>query len=52
MERSDEYFESRLRSLEGWRAENAGEERRVLTIGAGAGGVMAVIARVLRGGWF
>jgi len=32
--------ESRLRALERWRAEKAGEERRVSTIGAGAGGVV------------
>ncbi|HPD11538.1 MAG TPA: hypothetical protein PLN56_11155 [Methanoregulaceae archaeon] len=42
--------ESRLRALEGWRAEKAGEERRVSTIGAGAGGVVAVIVRVIGGG--
>jgi hypothetical protein len=28
MEAQDEEFESRLRALEGWRAEKAGEERR------------------------
>jgi hypothetical protein len=54
MEAQDEEFESRLRALEGWRAEKAGEERRVSTIGAGAGGVVggvvAVIVRVLGGG--
>ena len=51
MEAQDEEFESRIRALEGWRAEKAGEERRVSTIGAGAGGgvggVVAVIVRVL-----
>ncbi|MEG3055738.1 MAG: hypothetical protein RQM90_06525 [Methanoculleus sp.] len=45
---------ARIRALEGWRAEKAGEERRVLTISAGAGGVVggvvAVIVRVLGGG--
>jgi len=45
---------ARIRALEGWRAEKAGEERRVSTIGAGAGGVVggvvAVIVRVLGGG--
>jgi len=54
MEAQDEEFESRLRALEGWRAEKAGEERRVSTISAGAGGVVggvvAVIVRVLGGG--
>ena len=38
MEAQDEAFESRIRALEGWRAEKAGEERRVSTLGAGAGG--------------
>ncbi|KAF5048442.1 hypothetical protein DSECCO2_450110 [anaerobic digester metagenome] len=54
MEAQDEEFESRLRALEGWRAEKAGEERRVSTMSAGAGGVVggvvAVLARVLGGG--
>ena len=49
-----EEFEIRLRALEGWRAEKAGEERRVSTLGAGAGGivggVVAVIVRVIGGG--
>ena len=52
MEAQDEEFESRIRALEGWRAEKAGEERRVSTVSAGAGGVVggavAVIVRVLR----
>ncbi|MDI6867759.1 hypothetical protein [Methanoculleus sp.] len=38
--------ESRLLALEGWRAEKAGEERRLSTVSAGAGGVVAVIVRV------
>jgi hypothetical protein len=54
MERCDEDFEVRIRALEGWRAEKAGEEKRVSTISAGAGGVVggvvAVIVRVLGGG--
>jgi hypothetical protein len=54
METQDEEFESRIRALEGWRAEKAGEERRVSTISAGAGGVVggvvAVIVKVLGGG--
>ena len=54
MERCDEDVEARLRALEGWRAEKAGEEKRVSTISAGAGGVVggvvAVIVRVLGGG--
>jgi hypothetical protein len=54
MEAQDEEFESRIRALEGWRAEKAGEERRVSTISDGAGGVVggvvAVIVRVLGGG--
>ena len=53
MEAQDEEFESRIRALEGWRAEKAGEERRVSTLGAGAGGVVggvvAVLVRVLGG---
>ena len=39
------------RALEGWRAEKAGEEKRISTISAGAGGivggVVAVIVKVL-----
>ena len=54
MEARDEDFEGRLRALEAWRSEKAGEERRVSTIGAGAGGVVggvvAVIVRVIGGG--
>ncbi len=54
MEAQGEEFETRIRALEGWRAEKAGEERRVSTISAGAGGVVggvvAVIVRVLGGG--
>jgi hypothetical protein len=54
MERCDEDFETRIRALEGWRAEKAGEERRVSTISAGAGGivggVVAVLVKVLGGG--
>jgi hypothetical protein len=42
--------ESRLRALERWRAEKAGEERRLSTVSAGAGGVVAVIVRVIGGG--
>jgi hypothetical protein len=55
MEAQDEEFEARLRALEGWRAEKAGEERRLSTVSAGAGGVVggvvAVIVKVLGGGW-
>ena len=40
MEAQDEGFEARLRALEGWRAEKAGEERRGSAISAGAGGVV------------
>jgi len=43
MEAQDEAFEARLRALEGWRAEKAGEERRLSTLGAGAGGVVGAI---------
>jgi len=55
MEAQDEEFEVRIRALEGWRAEKAGEERRVSTMSAGAGGVVggavvAVIVKVLGGG--
>jgi len=49
IEAQDEAFERRLRALEGWRAEKAGEERRLSTIGAGAGGVVAVLVKVLGG---
>jgi hypothetical protein len=35
MEAQDEDFESRIRALEGWRAEKAGEEKGVSTISAG-----------------
>ena len=53
MEAQDEEFEARIRALEGWRAEKAGEERRLSTVSAGAGGVVggvvAVIVRVLGG---
>ena len=53
MEAQDEAFEARIRALEGWRAEKAGEERRVSTLGAGAGGVVggvvAVLVKVLGG---
>jgi len=34
-------FESRHRALEGWRAEKAGEERKVSMIGAGPVGSSA-----------
>jgi hypothetical protein len=54
MEAQDEEFEARIRALEGWRAEKAGEERRLSTMSAGAGGVVggvvAVIVKVLGGG--
>ena len=54
MEAQDEEFEARIRALEGWRAEKVGEERRVSTISAGAGGVgggvVAVIVKVIGGG--
>ena len=49
-----EEFEARIRALEGWRAEKAGEERRLSTVSAGAGGVVggvvAVLVKVLGGG--
>jgi hypothetical protein len=54
MEAQDEEFESRIRTLEGWRAEKVGEEKRISTISAGAGGVVggvvAVLVKVLGGG--
>ena len=50
MEARDEDFEGRLRALEGWWADAAGEERRGSAISAGAGGVVAVLVRVLGGG--
>ena len=54
MEARDEEFEARLRALEGWQAERVGEERRVSTVSAGAGGVVggvvAVLMKVFGGG--
>ena len=54
MEAQDREFEARLRALEGWRAEAAGEERRRSRVSAGAGGlvggVVAVLVRVFGGG--
>jgi hypothetical protein len=54
MEAQDLDFEARIRALEGWRAEKAGEEKRISTISAGAGGVVggvvAVLVKVLGGG--
>jgi len=62
MEAQDEEFEARIRALEGWRAEKAGEERlaegqefehrkvrekRISTISAGAGGVVGGVVAVL-----
>jgi len=35
MEAQDEEFEARIRALEGWRAEKAGEERRGRRRGGG-----------------
>ncbi|WP_298669302.1 hypothetical protein [uncultured Methanofollis sp.] len=53
MEERDAEMEGRLRSLENWRSETAGEERREREIAAGAGGVVggivAVVMRVI--GW-
>ena len=54
MEARDEELEARLRALEGWQAERVGEERRVSTVSAGAGGVVggvvAVLMKVFGGG--
>ena len=36
MEAQDEEFEARIRALEGWRAEKAGEERRAAAAGGRA----------------
>jgi hypothetical protein len=47
MEAQDEEFEARIRALEGWRAEKAGEERRLSTLSAGAGGVVGGVVGVL-----
>jgi chromosome segregation ATPase len=53
MEERDDEMEGRLRALEGWRSETAGEERREREIAAGAGGVVggivAVVVKVI--GW-
>ncbi|WP_342686239.1 MULTISPECIES: hypothetical protein [unclassified Methanoculleus] len=50
MEAQDEEFEARIRALEGWRAEKAGEERRLSRVSAGVGGVVAVLVRGPGGG--
>jgi hypothetical protein len=42
-----EEFEARIRALEGWRAEKVGEERRLSTMSAGAGGVVGGVVAVL-----
>jgi len=47
VEARDEEFEARLRALEGWQAERLGEERRVSTVSAGAGGVVGGVVAVL-----
>ena len=44
MEARDEDFEMRLRSLERWRAERAGAERRTGGIVAGVSGVVGAFA--------
>ena len=53
MEAKDKEFEARIRELEGWRAEKAGEEWRMQRISAGVGGlvggVVAVLVRMLGG---
>lgn len=53
MEERDREVEGRLRTLENWRSEAAGEERRERQIAAGAGGVVggivAVVVKVM--GW-
>ena len=41
MEAQDLDFEARIRALEGWRA---GEERRLSTVSAGAGGIVGGVA--------
>ncbi|MDV2482457.1 hypothetical protein F8E02_10685 [Methanoculleus sp. Wushi-C6] len=47
MEAQDKAFEARLRALEGWQAEKVGEERRLSTVSAGAGGVVGGVVAVL-----
>jgi chromosome segregation ATPase len=53
MEERDKEMEGRLRALENWRSEAAGEEKRERQIAAGAGGVVggivAVVVKVM--GW-
>jgi hypothetical protein len=46
-----EEFEARIRALEGWRAEKAGEERRASTMSAGAGGVVGGVVAGSCGCW-
>ncbi|NLM29699.1 MAG: hypothetical protein GX216_04605 [Methanomicrobiales archaeon] len=47
MEARDEEFEARIRALEAWRAEKAGEERKVSAFSAGAGGIVGGVVAVL-----
>lgn len=53
MEETDAEVEGRLRALENWKSETAGEEKRERQIAAGAGGVVggivAVVVKVM--GW-
>ncbi|MDD3621849.1 MAG: hypothetical protein PHQ81_05545 [Methanofollis sp.] len=53
MERHDAATEERLRALENWRSERAGEERRERGTAAWAGGVVGgIVAVMLRAmGW-
>jgi len=44
MDARDEDFETRLRSIEGWKAERAGAERRTGGIVAGVSGVVGALA--------
>lgn len=54
IDKCNEDLEGRIRNLEGWKSEAAGNEKRgqqlSAGIGAGAGGVMAVVLKLLGGG--
>lgn len=44
MKKTDEAFDDRIRTLEGWRAETTGAEKRARGIVAGLGGIVGAFA--------
>lgn len=54
IDKCNEDLEGRIRNLEGWKSEAVGNEKRgqqlSAGIGAGAGGVVAILMKVLGGG--